>query len=208
MRTKQWKKLSAIALGVAMSTVLTSCGKDSGSKEDATATTLEQTTESVIVDDMTEADTTEDTEAVFDLEDVVDIDENGILHYQAIEVKIPVGYEYSHDNSAEDSICFVNKEVDSEITISVDKNLVEDPEANYELLFDDAIKANFSADATHEAVSYNGHDGFEWICDVPEEELTGRALVVIEPDMIVLISYFGDQSTLSDYVELVQSLQY
>lgn len=207
MRAKQWKKLSAIALGVVLSTALTSCGKNSSASDD-TEISSEEVTESDIVDDMTEEANTEDGEGVFDLEDAVDIDDNGILHYQAVSVKIPGEYEYSHDSSAEGAICFVKKGVDSQITISVDTNLLEDPESNYEAIFDDLIKTNFSIDATHKPVNYNGHDGFEWQCDVIEEEIIGRVLVVIEQDKIIYISYFGNEGQDTDYVELVQSLQY
>lgn len=187
---------------------ITSSTKTDASEESITTTEAtiptEEATEVVSpVDDSQTDDSQSD-----DTSEEVAVSDDGMVKFKGVSVVVPDGYVYSPENSSIDAACFMNEESESVFVICVDSNNTVYTEQDYETVFDPQIKAVYGDEITHEEVMYNNHECVEWNLDSAGDENCGRALAVIEGNMMVYIEFFGYGDHVADYLAAVNTLTF
>lgn len=195
---RKFKRFVATLSLCAMAMSLIACG-DNDEKETTTenVTTTEATTEVT-----TEAATMEeDTSSI-------EIDDNGMATLLGVSFKVPEGYEYSEDDSAEGSATFVDYTKAGALVIGVDNKNTVDDESSVVETFDAQIKVPYGENVTYSSVTYNGHKATEWVLDNEEGGYVGRSLVICDGSMLIYIEFISYEGELSPYDEAVNSLEY
>lgn len=185
---RKFKRFVATLSLCAMAMSLIACG-DNDEKE----TTTEVTTEAATME--------EDTSSI-------EIDDNGMATLLGVSFKVPEGYEYSGDDSAEGSATFVDYTKAGALVIGVDNKNTVDDESSVVETFDAQIKVPYGENVTYSSVTYNGHKATEWVLDNEEGGYVGRSLVICDGSMLIYIEFISYEGELSPYDEAVNSLEY
>lgn len=125
-----------------------------------------------------------------------------------VSFKVPEGYEYSGDDSAEGSATFVDYTKAGALVIGVDNKNTVDDESSVVETFDAQIKVPYGENVTYSSVTYNGHKATEWVLDNEEGGYVGRSLVICDGSMLIYIEFISYEGELSPYDEAVNSLEY
>lgn len=201
---KTFKKLVVTLSVCAMAFGLVACGdKESDTTETTTeATTEVTTTEKATLDDATEEDATPD-----DAIDI-DLDENGVLTMSGVKITIPDGFEYSADDSAEDSATFIDYNNSSALVIGIDGNNTYYDDSNVVDVFDEQIKVPYGENITHSPALYNGHEATEWVLDNEDNGYVGRSLVICDGSILIYIEYISYSGSLDSYTQAVSTIDF
>lgn len=204
-------KRFVVALSLfAMAMSLIACGdkdeKETTTEEVTTEATTEATTEEVTTEATTE-ETSEDDVTDEDSSEI-EVDDNGMATLLGVSFKVPEGYEYSEDDSAENSATFVNYTNVGALVIGVDNQNTAFDDSNVVETFDAQIKVPYGENVTYSSVTYNGHKATEWVLDNEEGGYAGRSLVICDGSMLIYIEFVSYEGDLSPYEEAVNSLEY
>lgn len=203
---RKFKRFVAALSLCAMAMSLIACGD----KEEKETTTEEVTTEATTEEVTTEATTEEATDDDATEEDTssIEMDDNGMATLLGVSFKVPEGYEYSEDDSAEGSATFVNYTKAGALVIGVDNKNTAFDESNVVETFDAQIKVPYGENVTYSSATYNGHKATEWVLDNEEGGYVGRSLVICDGSMLIYIEFVSYEGDLSPYDEAVNSLEY
>lgn len=207
---RKFKRFVAALSLCAMAMSLIACG-DSDEKETTTEeVTTEATTEEVTTEATTEEtseETSEDAATDGDASSI-EVDDNGMATLLGVSFKVPEGYEYSEDDSAEGSATFVNYSKAGALVIGVDNQNTVLDESTVIDTFDAQIKIPYGENVTYSSVTYNGHAATEWVLDNEEGGYVGRSLVIADGSTLIYIEFVSYEGDLSPYDEMVNSLEY
>ncbi len=203
---KTFKKLAVTLSVCAMALSLVACGDKKSETTDTTteeATDIEITeTEEATEDEATEEDATPDDSAE------IDLDENGVLTMSGVKITIPDGFEYSADDSAENSATFVDYNNSAALVIGIDGNNTFYDDSNVVDVFDEQIKVPYGEDVTHSPAIYNGHEATEWILDNEDNGYVGRSLVICDGSILIYIEYISYDGSLDSYTQTVSTIDF
>lgn len=205
---KTFKNLAVTLSVCAMAFSLVACGDK---KSETTEATTETTTDITTIETTTEITTTEEAtedEATPDDSAEIDLDENGVLTMSGVKITIPDGFEYSADDSAENSATFVDYNNSAALVIGIDGNNTFYDDSNVVDAFDEQIKVPYGEDVTHSPALYNGHEATEWVLDNEDNGYVGRSLVICDGSILIYIEYISYGGNLDSYTQAVSTIDF
>ena len=143
-----------------------------------------------------------------DKESDIDLDENGVLTMSGVKITIPDGFEYSADDSAEDSATFIDYNNSSALVIGIDGNNTYYDDSNVVDVFDEQIKVPYGENITHSPALYNGHEATEWVLDNEDNGYVGRSLVICDGSILIYIEYISYSGSLDSYTQAVSTIDF